>query len=99
LTRSERSRELRASLASIAFGGDRTAMRFHQCLADGQTQPESAQLCSARLLERVKNFWQNFRRNPTTGIFHFDAQFLVAIICGANTELSAVGSKFNCVLD
>ena len=91
--------ELRASIAALTFSIDRSVMRFNQRFANGQTQPETAQLASPGLFKSMKNSWENLIIDATTGIFHFQPKFSAAIIARPNAELPSARRKLHRVLD
>ena len=73
-------------------------MGLDQPFANGETQTQTAQLCSATLFESVENFRQRFGFNPQTGIGDFDSQSIAGIIVGTNRNLPISGCKLNCVI-
>src|SRR5262249_39382658 len=91
--------EFGASIASITFGVDGAAMRFNQRFADGETESKPAEFSAPRLFESVKYFRQQVGINPATRRFDCHSKVSAAVVCRANANFSAVGSKLDRVLD
>ena len=66
--------------AGLALEIDRASVQSRDAFDDRQTKTEAAGLLRAgavRAVEIVKDVWQVFGRNPTTGVADFDAQCVV----------------------
>src|ERR1043166_8095874 len=77
LARGENQRKRRAFMSSGTFRSDRALVRFHQGLADGESQAQASGLSPTALFERIENFRQQFLLNSHPSV------------CDLHTELSA----------
>ena len=69
-----------ANRASARLSATWTALasvRLHDCLGDGQAEPQAAKAMlpgSVPLFERIENMWQGFGANPNAVIFDADTE-------------------------
>jgi hypothetical protein len=101
LRQRHRDRERRAAVASVTVGDDRAPLRVHERLADGQPEPEPAEVArdlAASLLERVEQARVQLRVNADAVVLDLDRDVIVVDI-DPHSDVSRITGIFDRVVE